>query len=179
MREIPVHLFFAVLPPDSIAPKIAALGATLLRAHRLSGKQITQDRLHTTMAAVHDPLRPLASAVTRAKLVGANIRHSPFPVCFEWSESFLHSGQRHPLVLRGGNGVRALIGFQRELGGQMRQAGFAVAGSFTPHITLLWAPCCVEAYPIAPIHWMVRDFALILSLVGQSRHIPLARWQLG
>jgi 2'-5' RNA ligase len=174
-----VHLFFAVLPPDTSAPAIAALGANLQRAHRLPGKRIDEDRLHATMAAVHDPLCPLASAIARAKWVGANIRHSPFPVCFEWSESFRHSGLHHPLVLRGDEGVRALSGFQRELCGQMRHAGFAVMRSFTPHVTLLWAPRCLEAYPIAPIHWTVRDFALVLSVVGESRHIRLGRWQLG
>jgi hypothetical protein len=32
--------------------------------------------------------------------------------------------------------------------------------------------------PIAPIGWPVRDFALVLSLAGQSRHIHVGRWPL-
>ena len=60
----------------------------------------------------------------------------------------------------------------------MMRAGFTVERSFTPHLTLLWADRCVEAYPIAPITWTVRDFVLVLSLPGQSRHIHVGHWQL-
>ena len=178
MRPGHVRLFFAVLPPETSARTIALLGGALQQAHQLPGRMISEERLHATLAAVNDPLHPFADVVARAKRVGTSIRHPAFPVCFDWSESFQHASQQHPLVLRGNDGLRPLIGFQRELRDQMRRAGFVVEGSFTPHITLLWTRRCVEAHPIAPIHWTVRDFALIQSDVGQSRHIHLARWQL-
>jgi len=37
----------------------------------------------------------------------------------------------------------------------------------------------VEAYPIAPIDWLVTDFVLVSSVFGQSRHDILDHWQLG
>jgi 2'-5' RNA ligase len=32
---------------------------------------------------------------------------------------------------------------------------------------------------VAPIAWRAREFVLVHSLLGQTRHIPLARWPLG
>ena len=60
----------------------------------------------------------------------------------------------------------------------MVRGGFAVPHSYTPHVTLLWADRSVEEYPIAPIAWDVREFSLVLSVQGWSRHIDVARWSL-
>ena len=178
MSQIPIHLFFALLPPDATRPGMETLGSTLQRAHRLRGARIARERLHATLAPVHPVQASLADTLARARSVAAAVQYGRFPVCFEWSESFRLRRRHHPLVLRGDQGIQPLIGLRQEIRAQMVQAGFTVERSFTPHITLLWADRCVEASPIAPIAWTVRDFALVLSLPGQSRHIHLARWQL-
>lgn len=176
--DIPVHLFFALLPPQEVRPAIERLGTTLQRAHRLHGRRIGKAQQHATLASMHSPCGPLSETIARAQAVAAAVQHRPFPLCFEWSESFRLHRRRHPLVLRGDQGLRAVMEFRHEIRARMTRAGFAVTSSFTPHLTLLWANECVEAYPLAPIGWTVRDFALVLSLVGRSRHIHLARWQL-
>jgi 2'-5' RNA ligase len=173
-----VHLFFAVLPPREAGPAIARLGQSLQQAHHLRGHRIGQDRLHLTLAPVFATGRALADTIARAKSVAAGIRHGRFPLCLEWSESFRLRRSHHPFVLRGDLGVRPLAELRREIRAEMVRAGFSVEASFTPHVTLLWADRCVEANPIAPIHWTVRDFALVLSVVGQSRHIHVGRWPL-
>ncbi len=61
----------------------------------------------------------------------------------------------------------------------MALAGFKVESSYTPHMTLLWANRQIEEeYPIAPIGWEVRDFALIASHQGLSRYDVVRRWRL-
>jgi 2'-5' RNA ligase len=175
--DVPVNLFFALTPPDAVRPAMERLGGTLQRAHRLRGRRITKDRLHNTLAAVHD-VGSLTENIERAKRIGARIRYPSFPVRFEWTGSFKVGQARYPLVLRGEDGLKPLIAFQQEVCSQMSRAGFAVARNYTPHVTLLWADRCVEEYPIAPIGWTVQDFILVLSLIGQSRHIRVARWQL-
>jgi RNA 2',3'-cyclic 3'-phosphodiesterase len=175
---VPIHLFFALLPPEEIRPAIETLGGRLQQAHRLRGRRIANGRLHNTLTAVHDPRCRLEDTVARAKWVGARIKYPPFPVRFEMTGSFNLHRERNPFVLRGEEGLKPLIGFQQEVCAQMARAGFAVARNYTPHITLLWADRCVDEYPIAPIGWTVRDFVLVMSLAGQSRHIPVARWQL-
>jgi RNA 2',3'-cyclic 3'-phosphodiesterase len=175
---VPVRLFFALLPPEEISPAIETLAGTLQHAHRLRGRRITKDRLHNTVAPVWDLRCTLEENIQRATWIGTRINYPPFQVRFEWTGSFRVGGERYPLVMRGEDGLKPLIGFQREVRSQMARAGFVVAQHYTPHITLLWANRCVDEYPIAPIGWTVRDFVLVMSLAGQSRHIPVARWQL-
>jgi 2'-5' RNA ligase len=173
-----IRLFLAALPPRDTSPAIERLGLCLQQAHRLRGQRIGRDRLHLTLAPVFAPSRSLADTIACARSVAAGIRYGRFPVCFEWSESFRLRRNRHPFVLRGDQGVRPLTELRQEIRTQMLRAGFAVERNFTPHVTMLWADRCVEANPIAPIHWMVRDFVLVLSIVGQSRHIHVGRWPL-
>ena len=173
-----IHLFFALVPPHDSSLVLERLGEGLQRAHHLRGQRIGRDRLHVTLAPVHDTHASFADAVARAQSVGAAFRHPPFSLRFEWSESFRLQQRDHPLVLRGDAGVQSLMKFRRDLRAAILRAGFAVPSSYTPHITLLWADRCVEAHPIAPITWPVRDFALVLSIAGQARHTHLQRWRL-
>jgi 2'-5' RNA ligase len=173
-----IHLFFALLPPRQACPAIERLGICLQQAHHLRGQRIDRDRLHVTLAAVHDTHGSFADVLARAQSVGAAFRHPPFPLCFEWSESFQLPRQSHPLVLRGDAGVQPLMEFRQKLRAAIVRAGFAVPSSYTPHITLLWADRCVEAHPVAPIHWPVRDFALVASVAGEARHTHVGRWPL-
>jgi 2'-5' RNA ligase len=174
----PANLFFATLPPDPLRPAIAGLGAYIGRAHRLRGAAIAQERLHITGAPVFDRRVSLEKNIERTKRIGEGMRHPRFAVRFDWTQSFRGNAHRHPLVLSGDDGLAPLRSFRQELREQMLRAGFLVPQSYTPHVTLLWADRCVNENPLAPISWEVRDFMLILSLGGQSRHIHLGRWPL-
>lgn len=174
----PVNLFFALVPPEKADAAIETLIGTLQQAHRLHGHKIASDRRHNTLASVHDRRYTLEENIERAQWIGARIQYPSFPVQFEWTESFNIHRQRYPLVLRGEDGLKPLIGFQRQIRERMARAGFAVSRNYTPHITLLWADRCVGEYPIAPIGWTVREFVLVMSLVGTSQHIHLSRWRL-
>src|SRR5438067_707532 len=109
MSQIPIHLFFAHLPPEETHPAIETLGSSLQSAHGLHGARIAGQRLHATLASIYPVRHPLAETLARARAVATAIQYRRFPICFEWSESFrLH--RRHPLVLRGDQGMRALTG---------------------------------------------------------------------
>jgi len=177
-QGVPVNLFFALVPPATADSAMEALIGTLQQAHHLRGHRIASDRRHNTLVPVHDGKYTLEENIERAKWVGTRITYPSFPVWFEWTESFNVHRQRYPLVLRGEDGVRPLVGFQQQLREQMARAGFAVPRNYTPHITLLWADRCVDEYPIAPIGWTVRDFVLVMSHVGASQHIHLGHWRL-
>lgn len=173
--HVPVKLFFALRPDEKAAGAIQSLGTKLKAAHRLRGRAIARERLHNSLAAVHDT-GSISQNIARAKAIGDRVQHGRFPVRFDWTGSFKGQGRGHPFVLRGGEG--ALPEFREMLRARMQHAGFAVDRSFTPHVTLLWADRCVEEYPIAPIVWTVREFVLVASLQGYSRHIDVARWPL-
>jgi 2'-5' RNA ligase len=173
----PINLFFALRPPAEVGDAIDTLGAKLQRAHRLRGAKIARERLHNTLAAAQDQRRTPQDIIARARSAGQRVRFKPFKVRFEWTESFDIHRDRYPFVLRGD--LKVLTDFRRCLGAEMAQSGLAVPNAYTPHVTLLWADRAVEAYPIAPIDWLVTDFVLVSSLVGQSRHDILDHWQLG
>lgn len=168
-----VKLFFAMLPPTDLRAQIAGLRNTIQRARRLRGHVIAAERLHNTLLQIPASRR----VVERAKDAAARLRAPAFPVRFEWTQSFTHHGQK-PFVLSGGDGLAPLRAFQGLLRDTMRDAGLPTSPGFTPHITLLWADALVEDAPIAPLAWTVRDFALIASPQGHSRHIRLAQWRL-
>ena len=51
--------------------------------------------------------------------------------------------------------------------------------AFNPHLTPAYEPQPIDDAPQnAPIHWSVRDFALVHSFQGQTRHDHVARFAL-
>ena len=50
--------------------------------------------------------------------------------------------------------------------------------AFTPHVTPGYNDRFKVEQIIYPITWTVNEFVLVRSLLGQTRHIELARWKL-
>lgn len=174
--RVPVKLFFAIRPDGEAGAAIEKLSTTLKTAHRLRGRAIARERLHNSLAAVHDT-GGVRENIARAKAIGDQLRHRRFCVRFDWTGSF-RGNHGHPFVLRGDEGAGPLSEFREDLRARMLRAGFGVERGFTPHVTLLWADRCVEDYPIAPVTWTLREFVLTLSVQGYARHIDVAGWPL-
>jgi 2'-5' RNA ligase len=49
---------------------------------------------------------------------------------------------------------------------------------FNPHVTLLYRNSAPFTETVTPFAWEVREFVLIHSLLGQTRHTPLGMWPL-
>jgi 2'-5' RNA ligase len=86
-------------------------------------------------------------------------------------------------VLGGSEGVGGLHALHDALGQALRETGFAdragQAGMpYTPHVTLAYGMPPAAIRSIEPVCWNVREFALVHSLLGRTRHIVLARWPL-
>jgi 2'-5' RNA ligase len=175
-----INLFFAILPePETVAP-ISHLGETVCGAHKFRGKPVWPDRLHLTLLPVAGGHGGLAEIIGRARAAAMRVRAAPFEMTLDITESFYVRSESHPFVLGSGDGLQKLAALRRSLAREMAREGFHdyAHTAFTPHMTLMWADHCVDEYPISPIHWTVRDFALVMSLVGKSRHEYLARWAL-
>jgi 2'-5' RNA ligase len=130
-----MKLFFAVRPDGETGTTIEKLGATLKRAHRLHGRAIARERLHNTLAAVHDP-GTIHHNIARAKAIGDRIRHRSFAVRFDWTGSFRGHDSGHPFVLRGEEGLEPLSAFRQTLRARMVQAGLP-----WPPASHLMSPC--------------------------------------
>jgi 2'-5' RNA ligase len=81
-------------------------------------------------------------------------------------------------VLVGEHGVRGLQVLHDALEARLQDDGIEPDERFTPHVTLAYGMPWLERRPAEPACWNVREFALMHSLLGRTRHIVLARWPL-
>jgi 2'-5' RNA ligase len=171
-------LFLGLFPDDAVADRLARRAEQLCIRHRLRAKPLAPERMHVSLLGFGEfsGLPPkLLTAVTEA---AATVAVRPFEVIFDRAMSFL--GATRPLVLCGGEGVKELTAFQSLLGGAVQRSGLGrVKAQYMPHVTLLYDRRGIEEHAVEPIRWMVNEFALVHSLLGQSKYVFLKRWRLG
>ena len=174
------NLFFACRLAPEAASRVAHVRDELRHAHGLRGTAISPQRLHVSLLGVCECHGLPDDLVAAACEAAASVVMSPFEVVFDRAMSFSNRRNRRPLVLLTGGGDASLTGLRNRLCEALRVAGFGCHGSahFLPHMTLLYDRRMVGEQTIEPVYLTVRDFALVHSLVTQSRHIELARWPL-
>ncbi len=175
------RLFLGVFLDPDAARHGADLSWSLKKELNLTGRPLSPERLHVTLHHIDDYAGLPPGVVSAICDAAATVRAAPFEVTFDRVASFSGNPGNRPLVLRGGDGLAELVRFQRGLGAAIARTrvGRPVASQFTPHVTLLYDGIQVEERAVAPIRWTVREFVLVHSLIGQTRHVPLARWSLG
>ena len=171
-------LFFAIFPDAATAVRIARIARHCRRQHGLSGRPQATSRFHISLQDLGEYERLPQSVVVEAGAAAAIVKMPPFAVMFDRVGSFSGRAGNHPLVLRGDDGVVGLTMLYQSLGLAMRTVGLRACLDFTPHMTLLYDDRRIDEQPIEPIFWTVREFVLVHSLRGKTKHIPLERWQL-
>ncbi|MEZ0602153.1 2'-5' RNA ligase family protein [Paraburkholderia sp. IW21] len=178
-------LFFAVFPDTNTASSISKLAQQICGETRSRSKPLGANRLHVTLLHLGNFAGGLPPArVEAAMTAAASIRMEPFSVEFDSAVSFALKPRPGPLVLGGGEGVVGLHALHDALGLALQTAGFgdrAVSpnASYTPHVTLAYGMPWVAPRPVEAVSWNVREFVLVHSLLGRTRHVALARWPLG
>ena len=176
------RLLFLIYPDVEAAAGIARRAPDLRAEHGLSGRPVAQDRLHITLNHLGDHAGVPRDMVALAREAAGTLRASPFDVAFDRVVSFGGKPGNLPFVMRGGDGLVELLAFQQALAAAMRKTGSRIGKwaetNFTPHVTLLYDAKSVAEQAIAPMAWTVREFVLVHSLVGQTRHVVLDRWPL-
>jgi 2'-5' RNA ligase len=177
-------LFFAVFPDTQTAAGVAKFAQQLCVEARVRSKPLAAGRLHVTLQHLGNFAGGLPQArVDAAMQAGASIRMEPFTVEFDSVVSFAARPRAGPLVLGGGAGVAGLHALHDALAAALRSAGAGDAAlpatvPYTPHVTLAYGMPWAATRPIEPVSWNVREFALMHSLLGRTRHVALARWRL-
>lgn len=180
-------LFFAVYPDASTAAGIAKFAQELCAGMHVHGggrkgvrsKPVAANRLHVTLRHLGNFAGGLpAEVVEAAKRAAAAISMAPFTVEFDAVASFAKKPRPGPAVLVGEQGVLGLQALHDALEAGLRDGGIEPDERFTPHVTLAYGLPWVERRAAEPACWNVREFALMHSLLGRTRHIVLARWPL-
>ena len=174
-------LFFAIYPDVNAAAKTAQCARRLRGELGLEGGALATERFHVSLhhLGVYDGLPH--RIVAEASEVAATVAAPRFKVGFDRAVSFSGRPGNLPFVLLGDDGVVGLAMFQQMLGAAMQNAGLGrrVDRHYTPHMTLLYDARCVTEWAfVEAINWTVCEFALVHSLIGRTRHVPLARWPL-
>lgn len=176
------RLFFGLYLTQPVAPQVGQLASRLRLEHGLSGMPLLTERLHVTLYHLGDfaglPPHIVAMAKDAADALAAGMQ--PFEITFDRAASFSSKPGNHPYVLLGGDGIAAVVHFQQALRVAMAKAGLKISNthSYTPHVTLLYDAKSVEEHAVAPVSWTVNEFVLVHSLLGATKHVPLARWAL-
>jgi 2'-5' RNA ligase len=177
-----VGFFFAVLPDAQTMASVAAVGERLRKSHRLSGSSVDPDNLHLSISPMGKPegLRlPLEQALVAA---ATEVHVKAFDVTLDSAMRFSAREGRFPFVLCADSAsTEAALTLRRAIAAAQLRQGLRVAGvsSFLPHVTLLHGHA-IDAIQesILPICWSVREFVLIRSFFGESRHEVVQRWAL-
>ena len=174
------RLFFAVFPDADAAARIAQLAQQLRAEHGLHGKPLKPERFHVTLHHLGDYAGLPQDIVAMASQGAAAVALPPFDIAFDRAASFCSTPRNRPFVLQGDGGVAAVTVFQQALGVEMTKVGLGrwAKSAYTPHITLLYDDRCVAEQAVETIAWTAHEFVLVHSLIGQTRHVPLARWPL-
>ncbi|MBN8798219.1 MAG: RNA 2',3'-cyclic phosphodiesterase [Stenotrophomonas nitritireducens] len=177
--DIPTErLFFAVMPDPATAWRIAELAEGLRGEHGLDGRPLARERLHVTLHHLGDYAGLPPSLLAKVQQAAARVRMPEFEVCFDEVGSFA-GGRQHPFVLRSEHGADLLQGLHQELARCLQAIGSRPDPGFTPHLTLLYDKRRLPVQPVQPMRWLVREFVLIRSYLGQTRYQMEGRWSLG
>jgi RNA 2',3'-cyclic 3'-phosphodiesterase len=178
------RLFFAIFPDADAAARIAQLALLLRSEHGLRGTPLKPERFHVTLHPLGDYAGLHHGIIASASQAAAAVVRQPFDlsfdIAFDRAASFCSKPSNRPFVLRGSDGLAAVTAFQQSLSTEMTKAGLGhwVKPAYTPHVTLLYDDRCVAEQAVEPIRWTAHEFVLVHSLIGQSLHVPLARWPL-
>ena len=174
------RLFLALCPDEATAARIATLALSECARHGLHGRPLRPDRLHVTLFHLGDWAGVSTDLVAAVGKAAGDLREAPLGVAFDTAMSFVTRGAQKPFVLKASSGNAALHAFHARLATSLKRNGLGewTRGSFEPHVTLAYDRTVVPPHAIPPIGWTACDFVLVHSLLGQTRHIPLARWTL-
>lgn len=174
------NVFLALTPPAAKLSAIAECTSHLRETHCLRGKSLAPSCLHISLHSlgIHRGVPPVLVETMNATMT--MVAMPPFDVTFDSVLSFPNRRRTKPVVLRAGGDTAALVEFHRLVGIAITRAGLGrhVTRHFTPHMTLLYDRGLVDEHAIPAFGWKVTDIALVHSLIGQGRHIHLARWPL-
>lgn len=174
------RLFFAALPTPIAAERIAAQANRLKCVHDLWGRQRPEELLHVTLNYIGSYSTLPAGKLAAAIYAGASVKMAPFEVTLDRAKSFWSYKPSLPFVLLCGSGTTELTTLRNVIGAAMRRVGLEYDRSdFIPHVTMLYdRQSVLERNINEPISWTVREFVLVHSVWGETRHIYRARWLL-
>lgn len=109
----------------------------------------------------------------------SSVAVEPFMLTFDQIMSFQRPHDKKALILCCSQPNRYLIELQKNIAAAQSQPGVEseATRTFTPHLTLFYTEQLVMRQSLeTPVRWLVRDFHIIWSHIGECRHESLWQW---
>lgn len=165
------RLFFAIRPPITIARQVTNA------AHWFGdgGGVLRAEHVHVTLDILDDVAAFDRELTRRLLEVGEAVAAEPFRIVLDRV-----AGSARSIALRPSHQLPALDALRGEIARHRSATGITDREGyrFSPHLTLGYRKGQPFGEAIAPVEWDVRDFVLIHSHVGRTRHDLLGRWTL-
>ena len=179
--ERPERLFFGLVPDPGISASVRQVVEGVIGEHLLRARPIEARCQHVSLHHVGDYRRLRSQTLHAATQAGKAVSMQPFEITFQCMRSFegrdMAIGEaraNRPVVLLAES--EALRRLHVLLGTAMRRNGLRAGGSFVPHMTLFYGSTQILAQAIEPIRFMAREFRLVHSELGLTRHNTIDRW---
>jgi len=165
------RFFFAVRPDGETAHAIDAFAERELPGLR----RLKPAHQHVTLAITGDFREYPGELVQRLLEAGAEVRAGPFELRLTRL-----SGSRRSVALCPEGRVAPLTVLQQEIADAMARHGVPMreGWTFNPHQTLGYRKGEPFSRRVEGFTWIARDFVLVHSLVGLSRHEVIGCWPL-
>jgi len=173
-------LFVTTEPTDEAREQTARVASCLLR--RLGVREATRP-FHVTLwkLGMRKEFSRLRMAETIEQL--KTVCFEPFMLRFDEIVSLKRTDPKWPLVLRCSKPVEPLFDLYRRIAEAQSPVGVEGVSvpTFTPHMTLFYSYCKIGRKDLKPpvswpVSWLVRDFHIIWSHLGDCRHERLWTW---
>lgn len=174
------RLFLAIFPSAQVAARLASIANDYLARHRLEAGGVEPSRLHVTVFHLGDYTHMPPNLVDNATAALSRLTAQPLSIRFDQIGSFGNRQAKSPLVLAASDGNEPLHALHQQLATHLRASslGAWTHSSYAPHMTMAYGKATMPFEKIEPVTWMAGEVVLIHSLLGKTRHIPLASKQL-
>ncbi|GAB3792213.1 2'-5' RNA ligase [Dyella agri] len=172
------RLFLALLPDEETRESLSRTAAEAGIPQDAGLRPVNPRRYHATLHFLgeYPAARPDLAAAVERLAGGLHV------AAFDWTLDRVRSfhGRRPPRVLCGGSAPEALQQLWQRWHDLLLQElpGLALDERFVPHVTLGYGRAVLPAAAVTPVHWPVRELALLESHPGQGDYRMLASWVL-
>jgi 2'-5' RNA ligase len=177
----PERSFICVVPDPLSAKAIERTALSIAKDVNFAGQLLKPKRYHLSLAHISDRNRIYSKDEFVVSRAARCVELSEFEVSLSRIGSFRGPPRRggppgHPLVMVADSGP--IFDLFRSLGRGLANFRIAVGEHFTPHVTLAYSEQFVPMQAIEPIRFKVREFVLIHSERGLTKHNILGTWAL-
>jgi RNA 2',3'-cyclic 3'-phosphodiesterase len=174
-------LFFALRPDEETAERIARSVTAAHEARGLQARLRPSGIFHITLHYFgYFDGEPDARVVAGAARAASEVVRPAFALSFDCFASWGGSDAvKHPFVLTGGQGLEPVRELAHALAERLVLHGLPASGrEYRPHLTLRYDKRPAPAWPIELPGWIAREFVLVKSVQGLTRHDVIGRWPL-